>query len=99
MRKKGIRDGYWEFWYSNGQKKVEGSYVEGLKNGEWTYWYSDGTLRMKSNYIMDEMDGMNYWYFESGQKKKEALYRNGVYLQKTEWDEKGKIVEATNYVH
>lgn len=97
--KKGLRDGYWEFWYSNGQKKVEGSYIEGQKNGEWTYWYSDGTIRMKSNYIMDEMDGMNYWYFESGAKKKEALYRNGVYLQKTEWDENGKIIEATNYVH
>jgi antitoxin component YwqK of YwqJK toxin-antitoxin module len=97
--KNGVRDGYWEFWYSNGQKKVEGSYVDGMKNGEWTYWYSDGVIRMKANYVMDAMDGMNYWYFENGNKKKEALFRDGVYLQKTEWDQNGKIIEATHYVH
>lgn len=96
---KGLRDGYWEFWYSNSNKKMEGAYSNGLKNGDWTYWYSDGIVRMKATYILDKMEGMNTWYFENGKKKKEALYKDGVYLQKTEWDENGKIIDATHYIH
>jgi len=94
----GLREGYWEFWYSNGNKKIEGVYKEGIKNGKWIYWFTNGNKRMEANYIMDKMDGLCHWYFENGQMKKEAKYDNGIYLEKTEWDEKGRVVEATHYV-
>lgn len=94
----GVRDGLWEYWYSNGQKKVEGKYIMGKKNGQWLYWYSSGQLRIKANYLNNEMDGINIWYYENGQKKKEAKFRNGVYLEKTEWDEKGNVIEIRNFL-
>lgn len=94
----GVKNGTWEFWFSNNQKKVEGNYDMGKKTGKWSYWYPNGQLRIVANYVDDEMDGKNYWYFENGQIKKEALFRNGVYLEKTEWDEKGNIINVTNFL-
>jgi antitoxin component YwqK of YwqJK toxin-antitoxin module len=95
----GLKDGFWEYWYSNGQKKIEGNYKKGLKSGAWTYWYSSGQVRIQATYIEDEMDGVNIWYHENGQKKKEARFKNGVYLDKTEWDEKGNVINATQFLH
>lgn len=94
----GIKDGLWEYWYSNGQKKVEGRYNMGKKEGQWNYYYPSGKIRIKSNYKNNEMDGINIWYYENGQKKKEALFREGVYIEKTEWDEKGNIIEIRNFL-
>lgn len=94
----GLREGYWEYWYSNGQKKVEGSYKNGKKEGKWVYYYPSGKIRIIANYKENEMDGTNIWYYENGQKKKEAVFRNGVYLEKTEWDEKGNVIEIRNFL-
>jgi antitoxin component YwqK of YwqJK toxin-antitoxin module len=93
-----LREGYWEYWYSNGQKKVEGSYKNGKKEGKWVYYYPSGKIRIIANYKENEMDGTNIWYYENGQKKKEAVFRNGVYLEKTEWDEKGNVIEIRNFL-
>lgn len=97
--KNGIKDGFWEYWYSNGKKKIEGAYSDGKKIGKWRYWFSNGQLRMDANYVNDDMDGKNIWYYENGQKKKEAKFKNGVYIEKTEWDEKGNVTDITNYLH
>jgi antitoxin component YwqK of YwqJK toxin-antitoxin module len=97
--KNGLKDGFWEFWYSNGQKKIEGNYLSGKKTGQWRCWYSGGQPRIVENYVDDELDGKSVWYHENGQKKKEATFRNGVYLEKTEWDEKGNIVNIQNFLH
>jgi antitoxin component YwqK of YwqJK toxin-antitoxin module len=95
---KGIKNGVWEYWYSNGQKKVEGKYKMGIKEGLWIYWYPSGQVRIKANYVDNEMDGTNVWYYENGQKKKEAQFRNGVYIEKTEWDEKGRVIDIRNFL-
>ncbi|PIX32812.1 MAG: hypothetical protein COZ59_12020 [Bacteroidetes bacterium CG_4_8_14_3_um_filter_31_14] len=97
--KNGVKDGFWEYWYSNGQKKIEGTYSNGKKEGKWLFWFSNGQLRISANYIDDDMDGKNIWYWENGQKKKETTFRKGVYLEKTEWNEKGKVTDITNYLH
>lgn len=89
----GLKDGKWTYWYTNGQKKLEVNYIEGLKNGMWYYWYKNGQLRIQSNYSMDQMIGLNKWWYENGQLKKEALYKNGTFISKIEYDEKGNIIE------
>jgi len=33
----GVEGGY-QSWYSDGQKKETGQFIDGLKHGEWTYW-------------------------------------------------------------
>ena len=96
---KGLKNGFWEYWYSSGKKKIEGTYYNGKKNGEWRYWFLNGKPRIIANYIDDEMDGKNIWYYENGQKKKEATFRKGIYIEKTEWDEKGNVIDIKNILH
>lgn len=93
----GLKNKYWEYWYSNGQKKIEGTYKNGKKEGIWKYYYPNGKLRILANYKNDLMDGINIWFYENGNKKKEVLFREGVYLDKTEWDEKGKVIETKSF--
>ncbi len=97
--KNGVKDGFWEYWYSNGQKKIEGTYSDGKKEGKWRFWFTNGQPRILANYADDEMDGKNIWYYESGKKKKEATFKKGIYIEKTEWDEKGNVTDITNYLH
>ena len=46
----GKPDGGYTYWYSNGQKKIEGSYEEGKKDGEWRGWYENGKKEFERYY-------------------------------------------------
>jgi hypothetical protein len=46
----GVFGGGYTYWYSNGQKKIEGSYKEGKKDGEWRGWYENGKEEFKRYY-------------------------------------------------
>src|SRR5262245_2905159 len=37
-----IEEGYFIWYYENGQKFAEGNYVHGQRDGIWTFWFPDG---------------------------------------------------------
>ena len=51
INEKGERHGYWESYYSNGQLKYKGNFVNGKQHGYWEYYYYDGQLKEKTYYI------------------------------------------------
>jgi len=57
----GVRTGPWEFWWPNGQKQKEGSYVDGKKSGRWTTWSEDGSDEGHGRYVDDLQEGV--WTF------------------------------------
>lgn len=95
------REGVWEFWHENGQKMMEGAYLDGKKTGMFV------TFNDKGGKVMEEMwsaDGSKrdswkvYFYYSGGKKESEgALDANG---HKTgpwkHWHANGtKKIEAT----
>ena len=42
--RKGLKIGYWENYYLNGNLHWKGSFINGIKDGLWDYYYSDGEL-------------------------------------------------------
>ena len=40
------------WWYSNGKKKYEGSYINDKKDGLWLQWDESGTLKLMGHTIM-----------------------------------------------
>lgn len=44
-------------WHKNGQKSMEGSYIDGMKLGRWMTWRSDGKLESESYYSDDKIVG------------------------------------------
>ena len=48
--KDGERDGLWNSWYENKQKKMEGNFKDGKEEGLVTKWYSSGSKKSITNY-------------------------------------------------
>ena len=80
--KDGRQDGVWTWWYEDGKKIGEGSYLNGDgtdlgyrgvprygRDGKWTFWY------------------------ENGQKYTEGTYKNGEYISPKYWNEDGSVME------
>ena len=42
---KGLRDGYWEVYYSNGKIYCKGNYINGARDGYWEVYFYNGKLR------------------------------------------------------
>jgi hypothetical protein len=95
----GLKNGLWEYWYSNGVKKIRGNYVSQLKSGLWEYWYPNGKIKNELQYKDNEMDGKCIWYFENGRIKKEAIFKKGIFIEKSEWNEKGKKIENQHSIN
>lgn len=85
----GRMEGVWTWWYSDGEKKRQGKYVQGKKDGKWMDWYKNGNPRAALSYSMGIMDGDCAWFYETGQKKKLSIFKDGVFMNKREWNEDG----------
>lgn len=49
FNRKGLRAGYWEEYYANGNIWCKGRYINGMKDGIWEYYY-DGEIYDTMNY-------------------------------------------------
>jgi len=72
----GIRNGYWEEYFSNGQLWFKGNYIDDKRDGYWEVYYSNGQLWFKGNYIDDKRDGYWEWYNRDGNLRESIFYHN-----------------------
>jgi len=70
-------EGFWIFWYENGQKWSEGNYRNGKREGLWITWWSTGQKWTEGNYRNGEKEGLWVSWHRRGQKASEGNYRNG----------------------
>jgi hypothetical protein len=67
--------GYWLDWNNNGQKELEGTYLNGTKTGKWIIWHNNGQKYCEGYYQDDNRTGnWTYWY-EDGQKYQDDEYQ------------------------
>jgi antitoxin component YwqK of YwqJK toxin-antitoxin module len=71
-----VADGPYIEWYPNGQKSLEGEYVDGLKQGPWKVWYDNGKLCRTENYLNGKLEGSWKIYHDDGTLKAEESYRD-----------------------
>ncbi|SVA34854.1 uncharacterized protein METZ01_LOCUS87708, partial [marine metagenome] len=85
---RGLINGYWSFYYDNGQLESRGRYymlreenLEGIPEdgrvGKWTFWHKNGAKKGMGMYKDGKMDG--YWttWYNNGYKQTEGRYWNG----------------------
>ena len=78
-------------YYSNGQKKSEGTFKDGGYDGKWTYWYENGQIRSEETYKDGKEDGKWTRWHENGQKRSEGTYKDGERDRKwTDWYKNGQ---------
>ena len=98
MDKEGHKQGKEIWWYPNGIKKYEAVNMSGFREGIFTAWYSDG----KKWYEGMERHGkpestLTYWH-PNGHMKSKALFRDGIQLERQDYDEDGHILVARGLV-
>lgn len=45
----GLRDGWWEHHYNNGQLAAKGNYINGIRDGWWEGWWYNGKMAYMGN--------------------------------------------------
>jgi antitoxin component YwqK of YwqJK toxin-antitoxin module len=84
--------------YSDGNKKMEVSYVDGKKEGICKIWFENGVLNEVRYYKNNEMDGTWVVYNEAGVKTSVANYTNGFKNGKwLIWNDKGLLIYRLSY--
>ena len=108
--RKGLKNGKWNWWNTNGSFDSTGNYRKGLFDGHWEFYYDNGQLKAKGDYR--DGDGTNrdeygittngrngkwtFWH-KNGLQSSEGSYKDGNIVGIwTSWNEKGdKVWEGT----
>ena len=48
---------------------------------------------METNYKDGELDGLQTWWYENGQKEKERTFKDGKWISIKKWNENGSVKE------
>ena len=85
-------------YYSNGQKKSEGTWKDGkeIERTEWQY-YDNGQIIWEYYFKDGKLDGkMTYWH-SNGQKESEGIHKAGEFISRECWDYDGNECECGEY--
>lgn len=112
--KSGLQNGKWTYYYENGSKLAEGTFLNGEENnkaaednlpkngreGKWFNYYKNGNIQRESNWLKGNLEGMIKTYFEGGKIHEEAYYKNGKLNGYYKlYSEEGKMIEEGNYIN
>ena len=108
--RKGLKNGKWNWWNTNGSFDSTGNYRKGLFDGHWEFYHDHGQLKAKGDYR--DGDGTNrdengittngrigkwtFWH-KNGLQSSDITYKNGeIDGIWTSWNENGdKVWEGT----
>jgi antitoxin component YwqK of YwqJK toxin-antitoxin module len=81
-----MKNGSFTKWYSNGTKRVEGSYRKGLKNGIWSYYFknSPGIIRLNGNFKDGKKHGKWVFYDKNGTIRSIIKYEDGLIIESSQ---------------
>lgn len=85
-----IRQGSWQSWYENGQRKDSGAYKQNKREGYWRSWYSSGVPESEGPFQEGNREGNWIFYYENGQPSTHETYLHNRVTALTCFDEKGQ---------
>ncbi|MEO0405311.1 MAG: hypothetical protein AAF193_10600, partial [Bacteroidota bacterium] len=95
----GRRQGEWILYYSTGEIRAKGEYIDGLKEGPWIYFFENGKTSQKGKYKRDLATGDWTWFYVNGETHREEGYRKGREDGHfVEYDEEGKVIHEGDYI-
>lgn len=88
------RTGQFISWYENGKKKIEGRYSNGELDGKWLSWNENEIIKSEEHYNKGKKTDTWIYFFDSGKKRIEILFKDGLTKRNTEWDEQGRVISS-----
>lgn len=97
---KGIKQGHWKEYYSEGVLRAEGDYLNGAKVGSWKFFHLNKKVEQIGLYRKGgKPHGDWVWYYDNGVVKREESYFNGKEDgELIEYDEQSEIIKKGQYV-
>lgn len=75
---KGIKkEGEWIYWFQDGRKWSQATYVNDIKEGKATVWREDGNKNYEGSYATGKPHGAWIFYDKDGSRLKEVLFEYG----------------------
>lgn len=93
---KGIRNGPFEEFHSNGKVKSRGTYLDDKYNGQISWFGSEGELRQSVCYKLGVKDGPTVSYFSSGEISSVLTYSAGEVIGSRQYYENGKLKNSVD---
>ena len=94
----GTYHGAANWYYPDGSKRSEGTYVNGKRDGIWTWYFPNGKKQSEEHWVMGEQTGQERNWYRSGKLLNESTYAfgeiDGAYL--SYW-ENGKVSTERHY--
>jgi antitoxin component YwqK of YwqJK toxin-antitoxin module len=74
----GIKDGkYKEWWFDNGQLRVQTTFLNNEIHGDYKCWYNNGQLYEHTKFVNGKRHGEYKEWHKNGQIKKQCIYVDG----------------------
>lgn len=90
---KGLQQGVWKEFYSEGEIKSEGVYENGRKIGEWKYYHQNKTIEQIGSYNKGKPIGNWKWFYENGQLLRFETFEFGKLSGDfIEYNDKGEVI-------
>jgi hypothetical protein len=90
--KQGHKEGPETWWYPDGTKKYAATNRNGVREGQFHAWYPDGKPWYRGYEFHGKPEStLTYWH-PNGKLKSEALFRDGIQLERKDYDEEGRFI-------
>ena len=74
-----MQSGKWTYYYPNGNKMYEQTFIKGKQEGKVTSWYEIGTLESVKNFKDGKPEGKWIFYDKQADKVKKTMqFKNGI---------------------
>lgn len=95
----GMLEGNWVEYFTTGEKRAEGSYMDGKKEGEWSFYHRSGKVEQRGKFLNGLPNGPWVWYHENGKVHRQENYRKGKEDgASAEYDEVGQVITQGEYI-
>lgn len=81
----GNEEGWWMYYYANGELQASGQMINGEKEGAWTYYHDNGLLKNVENYSNGALHGDYMEYHFNGGVSIEAYFEQEMLEREIRW--------------
>jgi antitoxin component YwqK of YwqJK toxin-antitoxin module len=95
----GKRQGLWKEYYSTGELKSQGHYINSNPDGAWKFYFENQQIEVEGRYKNGKKEETWFWYYPNGEILQEENWRNGkldgIFI---EYNESGEITTQGEYL-
>jgi len=95
----GKRQGLWKEYYSTGELKSQGHYINSNQEGEWKFYFENQRVEVEGSYKNGKKEGAWFWYYPNGDLLQEENWSQGkLDGEFMEYNENGEITVRGEYL-